>query len=110
MSIGHTHPGFRTVHTNTKKTKTQKHNHTESIDKPHTPWVLSGVINTNTQETHTHTNTKIPTQIMHTGANTHTKTQTPTDTQCTRSCERHQGKPSDTPLLSLQAWDSDPTI
>ena len=70
MSIGHTHPGFRTVHTNTKKAKTQKHNHTESIDKPHIPWLLSMVMNTNTQEkqTHTHTNTKIPTKNMHTSA------------------------------------------
>ena len=78
MSIGHTHPGFRTVHTNTKKTKTQKHNHTESIDKPHTPWVLSMVINTNTQETHTHTHKYKNTHTKHAHGCRHTYTHTHT--------------------------------
>ena len=53
------------------------------------------VINTNTH-THKYKNT----HTKHAHRCTHTQTQTPTDTHWTRSCGRHQGKPSDTRLLS----------
>ena len=105
MSIGHTHPGFRTVHTNTKKAKTQKHNQTKSIDKPHTPWVLSMVINTNT---HTHKYKNTHKKHAHRCRHTHISTDTYGDTLHKKSQEA--SREAIRYAAALQAWDSDPTI
>ena len=68
------------------------------------------VMNTNTQETHTHTNTKIPTQNAHTGADTHKSTSTDTYGHTLDKKLREASREAIRYAAALQAWNFDPTI